>query len=46
MASILVTKRPEDYGIAEQKTVVPIVRIPAHAFLYLLRHAEREKAGK
>lgn len=41
VASIVVTKRSEDYGILPYNTKVPIIRIPAHAFLYLLGHAER-----
>ncbi|MDI6707180.1 MAG: AAA family ATPase, partial [Bacillota bacterium] len=40
-ASIVVTKKPEDYGVMPHPTSVPIMRIPAHAFLYLLGHAER-----
>lgn len=40
-ASIVVTKRPEDYGILSIKTNVPVMKIPAHAFLYLLGHAEK-----
>jgi len=43
VASIVVTKKPEDYGIASHKTSVPIMRIPAHAFLYLLGHAEKNR---
>jgi len=42
VSAIVVTKRPEDFGIAAHKTIVPIMRIPAHAFLYLLGHAEKE----
>lgn len=45
MASILVIKRPEDYGATEHRTGVPIIRVPAHAFLYLTGHAERKKIG-
>jgi hypothetical protein len=40
-ASIVVTKKPEDYGIVSIKTNVPVMKIPAHAFLYLLGHAEK-----
>ncbi|HEX2954858.1 MAG TPA: ATP-binding protein [Bacillota bacterium] len=40
-AAIVVTKRPEDYGIIPIKTHVPVMKIPAHAFLYLLGHAEK-----
>lgn len=45
IATILMTKRPEDYGIGVHKAAVPIVHILAYAFLYLIGHAEREKAG-
>lgn len=41
VSSIVITKKAEDYGIAAHKTRVPIMRIPAHAFLYLLGHAEK-----
>lgn len=41
MAAIVVTKKPEDYGILPFETKVPVMRIPAHAFLYLLGHAEK-----
>lgn len=40
-AAVVITKKPEDYGAAPHKTRVPIMRIPAHAFLYLLGHAEK-----
>lgn len=40
LAAIVVTKKPEDYGIVSTKTSVPVMKIPAHAFLYLLGHAE------
>lgn len=42
-ASILVTKNAEDYGLLDH---VPIMRIPAFAFLYLLGHAEKMKLIK
>ncbi|NPV27783.1 MAG: DUF4143 domain-containing protein [Firmicutes bacterium] len=41
IAAIVVTKKPEDFGIMPHDTSVPIMRIPAHGFLYLLGHAER-----
>ena len=40
-AAIVVTKKPEDYGIVSIRTTVPVMKIPAHAFLYLLGHAEK-----
>lgn len=41
VAAIVVTKRSEDYGIIGNKSKIPLMRIPAHAFLYLLGHAEK-----
>ncbi|MGB9792568.1 MAG: ATP-binding protein, partial [Thermacetogeniaceae bacterium] len=41
VGAILVTKNADDYGVLPFKTRVPIVKIPAFAFLYLLGHAER-----
>jgi uncharacterized protein len=41
VAAIVVTKRPEDYGVLPYETKTPVMRIPAHAFLYLLGHAEK-----
>ena len=35
-SAILVTKRPEDYGKVKVSTKVPIIKIPAYVFLYLL----------
>lgn len=32
---------PEDYGVIPIPTKVPVMKIPAHAFLYLLGHAEK-----
>ena len=43
VSALVITKRPEDYGISSHETKVPVLRVPAHAFLYLLGHAE--KAG-
>lgn len=40
-AAIVVTKRTEDYGVVPFQTKVPVMKIPAHAFLYLLGHAEK-----
>ena len=40
-AAIVVTKKPEDYGVIPFQTKVPVMKIPAHAFLYLLGHAEK-----
>lgn len=46
VAAIVVTKKPEDYGLMQHQTSVPIMRIPAHAFLYLLGHAENNRYFK
>lgn len=40
--AIIVTKRSEDYGIVSHTTRVPVFRVPAAAFLYLLGNAEKE----
>jgi len=40
-ASIIVTKRADDYGVHHTKHGVNMIRIPAFAFLYLLGHAEK-----
>lgn len=40
-AAMVITKRSEDYGLLNVKTRVPVVKIPAFAFLYLLGHAEK-----
>ncbi|SFE41993.1 MULTISPECIES: ATP-binding protein [Thermoanaerobacteraceae] len=34
-SAVLVTKRPEDYGKVKISTKVPIIKIPAYAFMYL-----------
>jgi len=34
-SAVLVTKRPEDYGKIKISTKVPIIKIPAFAFMYL-----------
>ncbi|MFZ5625867.1 MAG: ATP-binding protein, partial [Bacillota bacterium] len=43
VAAIVVTKRPEDFGVMPHPTRIPIMRIPAHVFLYLLGHAEKTR---
>jgi len=35
-------RRPEDYGTLAFETGVPVIMIPAFAFLYLLGHAEKQ----
>lgn len=35
-AALVITKRPDDYGVAAHETKVRVLRVPAHAFLYLL----------
>jgi predicted AAA+ superfamily ATPase len=40
--SLVITKRAEDYGVTQHQTRIPVVRLPAPAFLYLLGHAEKE----
>ena len=45
LAAIVVTKTAEAYGILPFKTKVPVCKIPAYAFLYLLGNAE-EKGNK
>jgi len=45
--AFLVTKRLDDFGITKHETQVPIFRIPAIAFVYLLGKAEADdKAEK
>ncbi len=41
--AVIITKRAEDYGIVAHNSRIPVVRIPAFAFLYLLGHAEKER---
>lgn len=41
VSAIVVTKRPDDFGVLQHETKVPVMRVPAHAFLYLLGHAEK-----
>ncbi len=46
-SAFLITKQLEDVGIARHETRVPILRIPAIMFLYLLGKAEAEgQSGK
>jgi hypothetical protein len=40
--ALIITKRAEDYGVTSHNTRIPVVRIPASAFLYLLGNAEKE----
>lgn len=40
--AFLVTKQLDDFGITEHETKVPILRIPAIVFLYLLGKAEAD----
>lgn len=40
--AFLITKRLDDYGIVKHEAKVPILRIPAVVFLYLLGRAEAE----
>ncbi|HUW63983.1 MAG TPA: hypothetical protein VMW83_04705 [Spirochaetia bacterium] len=41
LGAIVVTKTAGDFGVVPFPTRIPIVKIPAFAFLYLLGHAER-----
>lgn len=40
--AFLVTKKLDDFGIAKHETQVPILRVPAIVFLYLLGKGEAE----
>lgn len=40
--AFLITKQLEDFGIVKHETVIPIMRVPAIVFLYLLGKAEAE----
>lgn len=40
-AALVITKRPEDYGVHNTPSGKQMIRIPAYAFLYLLGHAEK-----
>ncbi|MCC8150780.1 MAG: DUF4143 domain-containing protein, partial [Lachnospiraceae bacterium] len=44
-SAFLITKRLDDFGITKHGTNVPILRVPAIAFLYLLGKAEAERSG-
>ncbi len=43
--AFLITKRLDDHGISKHETRVPILRIPAVAFLYLLGKEEAQRQG-
>ena len=40
--AFLITKRLDDFGITKHETMVPILRVPATAFLYILGKTEAE----
>lgn len=40
--AFIITKRLEDFGIAQHETNVPVFRVPAIVFLYLLGEAEAD----
>jgi predicted AAA+ superfamily ATPase len=40
ISAIMVTKRPDDYGVVPLETTKPIIKIPAFAFMYLLGKVE------
>lgn len=40
--AFLITKHLDDFGITKHETLVPILRVPAIAFLYILGKAEAE----
>ena len=40
--AFLITKRLDDFGITTHETTVPILRVPATAFLYILEKTEAE----
>jgi predicted AAA+ superfamily ATPase len=41
-SAFLITKRLDDFGVTRHDTLVPIMRIPAIAFLYLIGKSESE----
>lgn len=41
-SAFLITKQLDDFGISKHETAIPILRIPAIAFLYLLGKSEDE----
>lgn len=40
--AFLITKRLDDFGITQHETKIPILRVPAIVFLYMLGKAEAE----
>ncbi|MGQ9558021.1 MAG: hypothetical protein ACUVTU_08690 [Desulfurispora sp.] len=44
LGAILVTRQAEDFGYLEQPGGARMIKIPAHAFLYLTGWAERVRA--
>ena len=40
--AFLVTKRLDDFGVTKHETMIPILRVPATAFLYILGKTEAE----
>jgi len=44
-SAFLITKQLNDFGITKHETAIPILRVPAIAFLYLLGKAEAEGQG-
>lgn len=44
--SFLITKEMDDFGVTRHETAVPIFRVPAIAFLYLLGKAEADNKVK
>lgn len=40
--AFLITKHLDDFGITKHETRIPILRVPAIAFLYMLGKAEAE----
>lgn len=42
LAALVITKISDSYGILPYKTKVPVYKIPAFAFLYLLGYAEEK----
>lgn len=41
--AFLITKQLDDFGISKHETAIPVMRVPAITFLYLLGKAEAEK---
>lgn len=42
-SAFLITKRLDDFGVTKHETKIPIMKIPAIVFLYLMGNAECEK---